>query len=79
MVDDGGSQDQGEAAAGAAIGVAARRGLLGGGRGDSTAFGAGLGEARASYRSRGSGWLTTIIVIGLLVGTLAVMFVAHAK
>lgn len=79
MVDDGGSQGQGDAAAGAAIGVAARRGLLGGGRSGSTALGAGLGEARAAHRSRGSGWLTTIIVVGLLIGMLAVMFFAHAK
>jgi len=78
MVDDGGSHGQGDAAAGAAIGVAARRGLLGGGRGGSTALGAGLGRVGA-HRSGGSGLLTTIIVVGLLVGTLAVMFFAHAK
>lgn len=78
MVEDGSSQDQRDAATGAAIGMAARRGLLGGGRGGSGGLGAGLGRAGAQ-RSGGSGILTAIVVAGILIGTLAVMFVLNAQ
>jgi hypothetical protein len=78
MVEDGSSQDHRDAAAGAAIGMAARRGLLGGGQGGSGGLGAGLSRARAAHKS-GSGLLTAIVVVCVLFGMLAVMFFMNAK
>lgn len=78
MVEDGSSQDHRDAAAGAAIGMAARRGLLGGGRGGSGGLGAGLGRAGA-HKSGGSGVLTAIVVACVLFGMLALMFVMNGQ
>jgi hypothetical protein len=73
MAEDGGDRER-DAATGAAIGMAARRGLLGKGKGSSAGLGAGLG-ARGGRQNQGSGNLvTTIIVLLVLFGTLGLMF-----
>lgn len=68
-----------DAATGAAIGVATRRGLFGGGAGGSGGLGTGIGRpGRDSSDGGGSGVLTVIVVIAVLLGTLAIMFYVNS-
>lgn len=65
------------AATGAAIGIAARRGLFGGGRGGSGGLGTGFGVGRKKEET-GSPTLTVIIVLAVLFGMLGVMFYVNS-
>lgn len=71
------SQRENKIMAGAAIGLAARRGIFGGRRGGSAGAGAGAGSDEGRPVSGGSAILTAAIVIVVLFGMLAAMFYAN--
>ena len=75
MVDEP-SDGERDAALGAAVGMAARRGLFGSGKGGSAGLGSGLGAR--GRESEGSVLVTVLVVIAILVGTLGVMFYINA-
>lgn len=73
------SEDRRDAATGAAIGMATRRGLFGGGAGASGGIGSAIERRRRQEPSEGSMMVTIIVVCAILFGMLAIMFYFNAK